>query len=410
MGPGATALGALLLLLGQDPWVLPNPQCLDYKPPFQPPQPLAFCPEYSAFGCCDGQRDAQLSARFQVLGTFLAPAGLRSCGPFLRDLLCQECSPYAAHLYDAEDMSSPVRALPGLCPAYCAAFWLRCRSVLSLLTEDPASLALESEHARFCGTLGLGDPSYCYPAVVGSAGLGQGLGQGQEGARGCLQLCLREVANGLRNPVAMVHAGDGSHRFFVAEQRGCVWVFQANGSRAARPFLDLRAAVLASPWAGDDWGFLSLAFHPPLPCHPHLRRLLLRPRRAPRDRPRLPVPRLAPRPQRRRPPLREDPPGGAGACVEPQRGAAAVWGRRAALHLPRRRGASGGPLWRLRQRPEQFVPAGQGAADRRGARGRGPPHRIPPHNPFVGQPGARPEVYACGVRNVWRCSVDGGDP
>ncbi|CAM4669415.1 unnamed protein product, partial [Lepidochelys olivacea] len=155
-------------------------------------------------------------------------------------------------------MSSPVRALPGLCPAYCAAFWLRCRSVLSLLTEDPASLALESEHARFCGTLGLGDPSYCYPAVVGSAGLGQG----QEGARGCLQLCLREVANGLRNPVAMVHAGDGSHRFFVAEQRGCVWVFQANGSRAARPFLDLRAAVLASPWAGDDWGFLSLAFHP----------------------------------------------------------------------------------------------------------------------------------------------------
>ncbi|CAM4669424.1 unnamed protein product [Lepidochelys olivacea] len=89
MGPGATALGALLLLLGQDPWVLPDPQCLDYKPPFQPPQPLAFCPEYSAFGCCDGQRDAQLSARFQVLGTFLAPASLRSCWPFLRDLLCQ---------------------------------------------------------------------------------------------------------------------------------------------------------------------------------------------------------------------------------------------------------------------------------------------------------------------------------
>ncbi|XP_043357593.1 HHIP-like protein 1 [Dermochelys coriacea] len=89
MGPGATALGALLLLLGQDPWVLPHPQCLDYKPPFQPPQPLAFCPEYSAFGCCNGRRDAQLSARFQVLGTFLDPAGLQSCGHFLRDLLCQ---------------------------------------------------------------------------------------------------------------------------------------------------------------------------------------------------------------------------------------------------------------------------------------------------------------------------------
>lgn len=38
------------------------------------------------------------------------------------------------------------------------------------------------------------------------------------------------------------------------------------------------------------------------------------------------------------------------------------------------------------------------------------PYRIPSDNPFLWDPQARPEVYAYGVRNMWRCSVDRGDP
>lgn len=41
---------------------------------------------------------------------------------------------------------------------------------------------------------------------------------------------------------------------------------------------------------------------------------------------------------------------------------------------------------------------------------RGLPYGIPLDNPFVDDPGARPEVYALGVRNMWRCSFDRGDP
>uniref|UniRef100_A0A673JHG9 HHIP-like 2 n=1 Tax=Sinocyclocheilus rhinocerous TaxID=307959 RepID=A0A673JHG9_9TELE len=40
----------------------------------------------------------------------------------------------------------------------------------------------------------------------------------------------------------------------------------------------------------------------------------------------------------------------------------------------------------------------------------GKPYNIPPDNPFLGEPDAKPEVYAYGVRNMWRCSVDRGDP
>lgn len=86
----------------------------------------------------------------------------------------------------------------------------------------------------------------------------------REDPKGCLELCLQEVANGLRNPVALIHADDGTHRFFVAEQLGYVWVYLANGSRIDRPFLNLTQAVLTSPWAGDERGFLCIALHPRL--------------------------------------------------------------------------------------------------------------------------------------------------
>ena len=35
---------------------------------------------------------------------------------------------------------------------------------------------------------------------------------------------------------------------------------------------------------------------------------------------------------------------------------------------------------------------------------------LPPDNPFVNDSNARPEIYAYGLRNPWRCSVDRGDP
>ena len=40
----------------------------------------------------------------------------------------------------------------------------------------------------------------------------------------------------------------------------------------------------------------------------------------------------------------------------------------------------------------------------------GSPYGIPPDNPFVNDDTARPEIYAYGVRNMWRADVDEGDP
>lgn len=116
--------------------------------------------------------------------------------------------------------------------------------------------------ATFCSLVNLSDQDYCYPRVLKSTDLNRNLGQVVEDPRGCLQVCLTEVANSLRNPVLMLHSGDDTHRMFIAEQLGFVWVYLHDGSRLERPFLDMSGAVLTTPWLGDERGFLGMAFHP----------------------------------------------------------------------------------------------------------------------------------------------------
>src|SRR4051812_8151877 len=70
-------------------------------------------------------------------------------------------------------------------------------------------------------------------------------------------ITLRLVVNGLASPVEIAHAGDGSGRLFVAEQRGVIRVIK-DGAVLATPFLDISALVLS----GGERGLLGLAFHP----------------------------------------------------------------------------------------------------------------------------------------------------
>jgi glucose/arabinose dehydrogenase len=66
------------------------------------------------------------------------------------------------------------------------------------------------------------------------------------------------VAKGLDKPLGLTHAGDGSGRSFVIEQRGMIWVFQ-NWERFPFPFLDIRDRVVDIQ---NEQGLLGLAFHP----------------------------------------------------------------------------------------------------------------------------------------------------
>src|SRR3989442_344251 len=65
------------------------------------------------------------------------------------------------------------------------------------------------------------------------------------------------VTDGLRNPLYVTHAGDGSGRMFVVEQPGRIRIVE-NGRLLETPFLEISSRVRS----GGEQGLLGLAFHP----------------------------------------------------------------------------------------------------------------------------------------------------
>ncbi|XP_026869745.2 HHIP-like protein 1 [Electrophorus electricus] len=401
----------LLYLLGL--WTAPvisHPQCLDFKPPFQPQQELQFCVMYKYFGCCDFARDQELMTKFYQIVDNFDYYGYANCAGYIQDLICQECSPYAAHLFDAEDPSTPLRSIPGLCPDYCSQFYSKCRSTISLLSEDPRLSELEHDQHGFCRYLELDDPDYCYPHILTNEQLGKNLGRMTSDLDGCLQLCLEEVANGLRNPLAMIHANDGTHRFFVAEQIGLVWVYLPNKSKLERPFLNITKAVLTSPWEGDERGFLGLTFHPRFKYNGKLY-VYYSIEVGFDERIRISEFRISAADKNvvdhgsERIILEIDEP------ASNHNGGQILFADDGYLYIfTGDGGMAGDPFGKYGNAQNKSALLGKVLRIDVNDNERGPLYRIPPDNPFVHNHDARPEVYAYGVRNMWRCSVDRGDP
>uniref|UniRef100_A0A8C0GMT1 HHIP like 2 n=1 Tax=Chelonoidis abingdonii TaxID=106734 RepID=A0A8C0GMT1_CHEAB len=233
-----------------------------------------------------------------------------------------------------------------------------------------------------------------------------------EDPKGCLQLCLKEVANGLRNPVLMLHANDNTHRVFVAEQVGIIWVYLPDGSRLEDPFLDIKKIVLASPWIGDERGFLGMAFHPK---HKHNRKFYIY--YSYMDKKKAEKIRISefkvlasdvnkadPRSERSLLELEEP--------AANHNGGQLLFGLDGYLYLfIGDGGKAGDPFGKFGNAQNKSTLLGKVLRiDVNGKSPDGKPYRIPPDNPFVSDPKALPEVYAYGVRNMWRCAVDRGDP
>uniref|UniRef100_A0A3B4AD39 SRCR domain-containing protein n=1 Tax=Periophthalmus magnuspinnatus TaxID=409849 RepID=A0A3B4AD39_9GOBI len=287
-----------------------------------------------------------------------------------------------------------MRLLPGLCKDYCLDYWRQCRYTLSLLK-------------LFCDFLELKDRQYCYPNVLSNEELNANLGSVREDPKGCLELCLEEVANGLRNPVAMIHADDGSHRFFVAEQLGYVWVYLPNGSRIDRPFLNLTQAVLTSPWAGDERGFLCIALHPRF-ARPYVYYSVSVKKE---EKIRISEFMLSAHDDNQ---LDHSSERTILEVVEPasnHNGGQLLFGHDGYLYIfIGDGGRAGDPFGKFGNSQNKSALLGKVLRIDVDNNDDGAPYSIPSDNPFVGEKNSKPEIYAYGVRNMWRCSIDRGDP
>ncbi len=199
-------------------------------------------------------------------------------------------------------------------------------------------------------------------------------------------------------PLVVVPAGDGSPRLFVVEQPGQIWAVPTKRDGQRTLVLDLRAKVLSK---GNEEGLLALAFHPK---HADNRQLFVYycaadPRRTVVSRLLIDVKdpgRIAPDSEEV---LLEIP-----QPYENHNGSSLVFGPDGMLYLSPGDGGSGGDPHDAGQRLDTLLGKILRLDVDRADAGRA--YAIPQDNPFVGKDGARGEIWAYGLRNVWRMSFD----
>lgn len=203
-----------------------------------------------------------------------------------------------------------------------------------------------------------------------------------------------------RSPVDMTHAGDGTNRIFVVEQAGRIQVFPNSTNATQSTFLDITSRVLS----GGELGLLGLAFHPDYRNNGQF--FINYTRRNTSGQTESVISRFR---------ASSNNPNQADANSEqilltfPQpfanhNGGAIFFGKDGFLYIASGDGGSGGDPQNNSQNLGNLlgkilridVNRTEGNLQ----------YAIPPDNPFVSTPNARREIYAYGLRNPWKTSLD----
>lgn len=207
-----------------------------------------------------------------------------------------------------------------------------------------------------------------------------------------------EVATGLRNPVDIQNAMDGSGRLFIVEQSGTIRILR-DGVVLAEPFLDIRARVTS----GGERGLLGLAFPPDFARKQHFYVNYTEGRGAPDLRTVVARYRV-----NRENADRADPASEERVLVVNQpfdnhnAGQLAFSPRDGFLYLGLGDGGGANDPLNAGQDSNTLL----GKMLRIDVEAGTLPYRVPPDNPFVGRIGYRSEIWAMGLRNPWRYSFD----
>lgn len=219
----------------------------------------------------------------------------------------------------------------------------------------------------------------------------------ENGTTGQVQVTLQEVATGLQRPVYLT-APANDERLFIVEQAGRVRIVK-DGQLLPQPFLDITSLVTDLGGMGDERGLLSIAFHPSYASNGFFYVNYTAQGTGATQ-----VVRYA----RSGNPDVADPASSKVILSQTQpagnhNGGHLLFGPDGMLYIPLGDGGGSGD----QQNNAQTLSTLLGKLLRIDVDG-GDPYAIPAGNPFAGQAGARPEIWARGLRNPWRASFDRG--
>jgi glucose/arabinose dehydrogenase len=203
-------------------------------------------------------------------------------------------------------------------------------------------------------------------------------------------------------PVLLTHAGDGSNRVFVGTQQGVVYVFP-NDQKATRAqvFLDLRDRVAYDDNTNEE-GFLGLAFHPQFKKTGEL--FVFYTRKTPRLTNVVSRFRVSGEDSGRADPASEEELLRFRKPFWNHDGGTITFGPDGFLYIAHGDGGAANDPYDNGQSLKSLL--GKilriDVSKKEGRKG----YSVPEDNPFVGRADVAPEIWAYGLRNVWRMAFD----
>lgn len=202
-------------------------------------------------------------------------------------------------------------------------------------------------------------------------------------------------------PIALTHAGDGSNRVFVASELGKVYVFPNDqGVKKAELFLDLEHKVSYKDTQNEE-GFLGMAFHPKFKDNGELFVYY--------STKEVPLTSIISRFKLGKDGKRIDPKSEEEILRIPQpfwnhNGGTIAFGPDGYLYIALGDGGKANDPFGNGQNLKTLL----GSILRIDVdhKDEGKNYAVPKDNPFLNYPGAKGEIWACGVRNIWRLSFD----
>ncbi|XP_071165653.1 HHIP-like protein 2 [Mytilus edulis] len=220
-------------------------------------------------------------------------------------------------------------------------------------------------------------------------------------------VCMEELSSILDDPLIIQNAGDGTERLFVGEQKGVVHVFNNNGVKSKTPFLNITENVKT----GGERGLLGLAFHPSFKKNGRFF-VYYSSRAKPKNSSDDHVTRLCEFSVSRQNPGIADK-SSEKLIMEIQQpfsnhnGGEIIFGDDGYLYIFVGDGGSAGDPRGFAQNKMSLLGKVLRIDINKMGNRRG--YAIPPDNPFIHKRQTfRPEIYAYGVRNIWRCGKESG--
>jgi len=235
-------------------------QCIDTSGPKT--TAMNYCIDYTGDTCCSSSIESNLILNAELLRIKGTACTDFLCKEFMKRIFCVQCDPWSAHLFNQEGQpnSANMSVIPYLCPTYCSTFYQTCRNTLMnwngtspwnsnyIYTNYPTETS-------FCSNFNVPDGiQTCYNGTKFVPTDAPTVPTSVESI--CIEYYAPNTLDQAGRIIGMASPNDGTDRLFFSHQNGTITIRKRSDGSRIGTFATIPNIIL-----DGEAGLLNIIFH-----------------------------------------------------------------------------------------------------------------------------------------------------